>query len=79
MGPNKPIVLIVHGGYFLPSAWTPFISALKDIGLDAVCPRLPTCGDTRPPTATLADDVKAVRDVATEFVQAGKQVIVLAQ
>lgn len=79
MCPTKPTILIVHGGYFLPSAWTPFLSTLKTAGLDAVCPHLPTCGDIRPPTATLADDVKVVQDVATELVQAGKQVIVLAQ
>lgn len=79
MCPTKPTILIVHGGYFLPPAWTPFISTLKSAGFDALCPRLPTCGDTRPPTATLADDVKAVRDTATELVQAGKRVIVLAQ
>lgn len=79
MSLTKPTILIVHGGYFLPQAWTPFISTLKSADFNALCPRLPTCGDTRPPTATLADDVKVVQDVATELVQAGKQVIVLAQ
>lgn len=76
---TKPTILIVYGGYFLPQAWAPFISTLESASFNALCPRLPTCGDTRPPRATLAEDVKAVRDIATELIQAGKQLIVLAQ
>ena len=68
----KSTILIVHGGYFLPQAWTPFIFTLKGVGLNALCPRRPTCDDTRPTHSTLTDDVKIIRDTTTELVQAEK-------
>ncbi|QKX56701.1 uncharacterized protein TRUGW13939_03807 [Talaromyces rugulosus] len=71
-------VLIVHGGYFLPAAWTPFTNALSHAGFTVRCPRLPTCGDTRPPTARLEDDVHAVQQAALELRDQGHSILVLA-
>jgi pimeloyl-ACP methyl ester carboxylesterase len=71
-------VLIVHGGYFLPAAWTPFTNALNHAGFTVRCPRLPTCADTRPPTATLEDDVHAVQQAALELRDQGHSILVLA-
>ena len=70
-------VLVVHGGYFLPPAWAPFIEDLKSAGFTVSCPRLPTCGDERPPKALLSDDVAAVRTAANELVEAGHSILVL--
>ena len=76
--PGKAAVLIVTGAYFVPDAWRPFRDDLAAAGFVSSCPRLPTCGDVRPPKATVEDDVKAVRDAATELVKAGHPIIVLA-
>ncbi|KAI9044543.1 uncharacterized protein KD926_000454 [Aspergillus affinis] len=42
------------------------------------CPRLPTCGDHRPPRALLAGDVAAVRAAAKELIAANHTVLVIA-
>ncbi|OOF90467.1 hypothetical protein ASPCADRAFT_135149 [Aspergillus carbonarius ITEM 5010] len=59
---QKPTaILIVHGAYFLPPAWDDFSARLTGAGFAVSCPRLPSCKDERPPTATLTEDVMAVR------------------
>jgi alpha-beta hydrolase superfamily lysophospholipase len=78
MDSSKPAILIVHGAYFLPETWQPFMDRLKASGFEVRCPRLPTCGDKRPPTATLADDVAAVQTAGRELQSAGHPIIVLA-
>ena len=79
MAASKQIaVLIVHGGYFLPDSWQPFINSLSLAGFIVRCPRLPTCGDARPPTATFADDVAVVQSAAKGLIAEGHQIIVLA-
>ncbi|KAJ5684115.1 uncharacterized protein N7477_000460 [Penicillium maclennaniae] len=79
MAPNNPnALLIIHGSYFLPRAWDTFSTQLTQSGLTVCCPRLPSCGDKRPPTATLKDDVTAVRKAAKDLVDTGHVVIVLA-
>ena len=85
---SKPVILIVHGAYFTPEAWQPFIRTLSEAGFEAHCPRLPTCGDKDNPTGTFADcrparatyddDVKAVRKKAIEIAVAERSIIVLA-
>ncbi|KAH8703628.1 Alpha/beta hydrolase fold-1 [Talaromyces proteolyticus] len=78
-GTMKPTaILIVHGAYFLPAAWTPFMDDLIQAGFTVRCPRLPTCGDERPPKALLEDDVKVVRQAATELIEQGHKILVLA-
>ncbi|KAJ5802187.1 uncharacterized protein N7503_004637 [Penicillium pulvis] len=76
--PNPIAVLIVHGAYFIPSAWEDFCHRLTQAGFIVRCPRLPTCGDTRPPTALLEQDVMAVRAAAQELINSGHKVVVLA-
>ena len=85
---TKPTILIIHGAYFTPEAWQPFIHSLSQAGFEAHCPRLPTCGDKNHPTGTFADcrpasatfddDVKAVRKKAIEIAGAERSIIVLA-
>ncbi|GAD97684.1 hypothetical protein MGYG_00728 [Paecilomyces variotii No. 5] len=76
---RKPsAILIVHGGYFLPTSWANFIKDLTQAGFTVRCPRLPTCGDERPPKALLEDDVAAVRKEAFELVDLGHTILVLA-
>jgi pimeloyl-ACP methyl ester carboxylesterase len=78
MAPENPAILIIHGGYFLPTAWDAFNDQLTKAGLVVRCPRLPTCGDKQPPTATLEEDVTAVRSAAKDLIDTGHNVIVLA-
>ena len=51
---------------------------LSAAGFIPSCPRLPTCGDARPPKATVQDDVTVVRNAAMELLKAGHPIIVLA-
>lgn len=78
MASSKPAILIVHGAYFVPETWQPFVDRLTASGFEARCPRLPTCGDERPPKATLADDVAVVQAAGRELQSAGHAIIVLA-
>ncbi|KAJ5132496.1 hypothetical protein N7448_006654 [Penicillium atrosanguineum] len=75
---NPTAILIIHGGYFLPTAWDTFSARLTQSGLTVRCPRLPSCGDKRPPTATLKEDVTAARKAAKDLIDTGHIVIVLA-
>ncbi|MCJ1454395.1 hypothetical protein MMC28_004748 [Mycoblastus sanguinarius] len=75
---KQPVILIIHGGYFLSTSWAPFIDLLSNAGFLVHCPRLPTCGDVRPLKATIQDDVIAVRSVALELASAGHAITVLA-
>ena len=76
--PQKPAILIVHGGFTLPDSWVECMDALAQAGFTTRCPRLPTCGDVRPPKATLQDDIDAVRDTALELAEARHSIIALA-
>lgn len=78
MSTPRPAVLIAHGAYFLPQAWQPFLDKLTAAGFEVRCPRLPTCGDKRPPTATLADDVAVLQAAAKDLRAAGHPIITLA-
>lgn len=79
MPTQKPTaILIIHGAYFLPSSWPPIINDFTNSQYTVRCPRLPTCGDERPPKASLADDVAAVRTAANELIDAGHNILVLA-
>jgi len=78
MSDQKPAILVVHGAYFLPLAWDAFKASLNSAGFQVSVPRLPTCGDSRPPTALLSHDVSAVRAAATELISAGHRILVLA-
>jgi pimeloyl-ACP methyl ester carboxylesterase len=71
-------VLIIHGGYFLPTAWEPFVKDLRAAGFVVACPRLPTCGDSRPPKALLADDVAVVQAEARTLSEKGHIFAILA-
>ncbi|KAJ5825734.1 alpha/beta-hydrolase [Penicillium riverlandense] len=77
-GAKPTAILIVHGGYFLPPAWDALSNRLRKAGFVVQCPRLPSCGDKRPPTALREHDVAAVRKVAQELIDAGHSILVLA-
>ncbi|KAJ5609157.1 hypothetical protein N7528_009724 [Penicillium herquei] len=79
MAPQSPIgILIIHGAYFLPAAYESFSNRLTEAGLAVRCPRLPSCGDTIPPTALLEHDINAVQEAAKELIATNRKIIVLA-
>lgn len=76
---TKPTaVLIIHGGYFLPGPWDSFSDQLRKAGFVVQVPRLPSCGDERPPTAVREHDVAVIRKTAQELIEAGHFILVLA-
>ncbi|KAJ6004916.1 hypothetical protein N7540_012715 [Penicillium herquei] len=79
MAPQSPIaILIIHGAYFLPAAYEAFSERMIEAGLTVRCSRLPSCGDTIPPTALLEHDVNAVQEAAKELIATNHKIIVLA-
>ncbi|KAJ5267012.1 alpha/beta-hydrolase [Penicillium angulare] len=79
MASEKPVaVLIIHGAYFLPSAWKNFGNHLTQAGLTVRCPHLPSCNDSQPPTSLLKDDLHAVRAAAKDLIASNHKIIVLA-
>ncbi|KAJ5736093.1 uncharacterized protein N7483_001218 [Penicillium malachiteum] len=79
MAPQSPTaILIIHGAYFLPAAYEAFSNRITEAGLTVRCPRLPSCGDTIPPTALLKHDVNAVQEAAKELIATNHKIIVLA-
>ncbi|KAJ5092802.1 alpha/beta-hydrolase [Penicillium angulare] len=79
MASKEPVaVLIIHGAYFLPSAWDNFSNRLTQAGLIVRCPRLPSCNDSQPPTSLLKDDLQAVRSAAKNLIASNHKIIVLA-
>ncbi|PWY87802.1 hypothetical protein BO94DRAFT_623969 [Aspergillus sclerotioniger CBS 115572] len=75
---QKPTaILIVHGAYSLPQIWDDFSARLAGAGFAVACPRLPSCQDERPPTATLTEDVMAVRHAAQELLKTGHTILAL--
>ncbi|KAL4874407.1 hypothetical protein BJY04DRAFT_203982 [Aspergillus karnatakaensis] len=57
--PQDITIVICHGSYHTPIAYTPFINALKSQGYEVHCPQRPTCdlsrlnvGDTANPDFT---------------------------
>lgn len=74
----SPAVLVVHGAYCTPSLLESFLQDVAAAGFVVRCPRLPTCGDVRPPVAGLSEDIRVVQATATELKAAGHPIIVLA-
>jgi pimeloyl-ACP methyl ester carboxylesterase len=74
----QPAVLVVHGAWFHPRTWAAFANALTTAGYLVRCPRLPSCGDTLPPTGDFSSDVHAVRSEVAALQAAGHSILVLA-
>jgi pimeloyl-ACP methyl ester carboxylesterase len=55
--------VLVHGGFLGPWIWADVVRQLSRDGIRSVCVDLPSCQDTGPDLAGLADDVRAVRTV----------------
>ena len=74
---SLPEIVLVHGAWHTPTNYTSYTTDLKKAGFTVHTPHLPSCNGTRPPTATLPEDVRHVRSVVQNLVEANKRVIMI--
>ncbi|PYH92043.1 alpha/beta-hydrolase [Aspergillus ellipticus CBS 707.79] len=77
MSTSKPTIVLVHGAWHTPPNYSRFISALQSRGFTVHCPHLPSCSNTRPPTATYTDDVAVVRTLVQDLSQKGDRILMI--
>jgi pimeloyl-ACP methyl ester carboxylesterase len=77
MAHTLPTIVLVHGAWHTPPNYQGFVDSLKEAGFSVHCPRLPSCTNTSPPPASFADDVKTVRTVIKNCVEAGERVLMV--
>ncbi|KAK8130830.1 Alpha/beta hydrolase fold-1 [Apiospora sp. TS-2023a] len=72
---NKPAIVLVHGGWHIPSTYSKLVELLQSSGLDVHVPRLPSMNEARPPNADLATDTEHIRSYVENLVDAGRSVV----
>ena len=75
MAPQKPTILLVHGGWHLPVHYRPALDVLELAGYLIEAPALPSCVDGK---STPEDDAQLIARRASELVDAGKEVVAIA-
>ncbi|KAK6834368.1 alpha/beta-hydrolase [Apiospora arundinis] len=75
MSSSKPTIVIVHGGWHVPSSYSKLADLLRSSGLEVHIPRLPSMNETRPPNSDLATDTQLIRSYVESLVEAGRSVI----
>ena len=74
MAATKPTIVLIHGGWHIPSTYSKFASSLRSVGYEVHVPRLPSMNETRPPNADLVDDTALIRGYVESLVDAGRTV-----
>lgn len=77
MATPKPTLVLIHGGWHVPSTYSKFTSALRAAGYEVHVPRLPSMNGARPPNTDLITDTELVRGYVESLVDAGRSVIVI--
>ncbi|KAK8003059.1 kinase-like domain-containing protein [Apiospora arundinis] len=72
---RKPTIVIVHGGWHVPSSYSKLADLLRSSGLEVHIPRLPSMNEIRPPNSDLATDTQLIRSYVESLVEAGRSVI----
>lgn len=72
----KPVVLLVHGPFQQPDHYETVLGPLRDKGFTIVAPALPTTG--RVPALDYKDDVEVINRALEPFLDAGREIIVVA-
>ena len=75
MAAAKPIIVIIHGGWHLPSHYAKLTSALRTAGYEVHLPALVSMNGTRPPHADLVTDTALIHSYVTSLVSAGRTVM----
>ncbi|KAK8018090.1 alpha/beta-hydrolase [Apiospora marii] len=72
---NKLAIVLVHGGWHIPSTYSKLVDLLRSSGLEVHVPRLPSMNEARPPNADLATDTQLIRTCVESLVEAGRSVV----
>lgn len=75
MATEKPVVLIIGGGWHTPESYGKLVKALESAGHEVHCPRHPSTNQSRPPTAGLSEDSANIRSYVEELVDSGRRVV----
>lgn len=77
MATIKPTLVLIHGGWHIPSTYSKFTSSLQSAGYEVHVPRLPSMNEARPPNMNLIDDTALIRTYVESLVDAGRTVIAI--
>ncbi|KAM4054400.1 alpha/beta hydrolase family protein [Hirsutella rhossiliensis] len=77
MATDKPVVLIIGGGWQSPASYDKLAKALEAASYEVHCPRHPSLNQARPPTDGLASDSRHMRAYAKKLVDSGRRVVAL--
>ena len=74
---TKPAIVLVHGAWHVPEHYTSFIQHLHQAGFDVLCPRLPTCDETKRLTSNMFSDAQVVRSQIISLIHNSREIIML--
>ena len=77
MAAIKPTIVLIHGGWHIPSTYSKFTNSLKSAGFEVHVPRLPSTNEARPPNTDLTTDTAMIRGYVESLVDAGRTVIAI--
>lgn len=77
MAAVKPTIVLIHGGWHVPSTYSKFTTSLRSAGYEVHVPRLPSTNEARPPNADLATDTTMIRGYVEGLVDAGRLIIAI--
>lgn len=77
MAPTKPILIIIPGGWHVPSRYNKLQSALETAGYAVQIPALPSVSEARPPVAGLSIDTAFMRAYTEKLIDGGHTVAVI--
>ncbi|KAL8735364.1 MAG: hypothetical protein Q9166_000909 [cf. Caloplaca sp. 2 TL-2023] len=74
---TKPTIVLIQGGWHVPSTYSKFTSSLKSAGYEVHVPRLPSMNGARPPNTDLSTDTELIRSYVESLIDAGRTVIAI--
>lgn len=77
MAAVKPTIILIHGGWHIPSTYSKFTNSLKSAGYEVHVPRLPSMNEARPPNTDLTTDTEMIRGYVESLVDAGRSIIAI--
>ena len=77
MAAVKPTIVLIHGGWHIPSTYSKFTNSLKSAGYEVHVPRLPSMNEARPPNTDLTTDTELIRGYVESLVDAGRSIIAI--
>ena len=77
MDTTKPTLVLIHGGWHIPSTYSKLTDSLRSAGYEVHVPRLPSVNEARPPNTDLTTDTALVRTYVESLVEAGRTVIAI--